>query len=160
MMAVFRLGRIHGSGLPRRRAVNSSRPGTTRTDYRHAPQRAVMFDLERSTSDIAQTSAVLFSRNGTAAAFTGSACPPIVSTFTAKRLGHWRGTMVTLSGTSRPVPLRSASTTRLSAPEHHSVLPGSRLQSSTRVNKNSSGRGRLSAVSNGRQGSSDYFSDL
>src|ERR1700733_7071311 len=37
----------------------------------------------------------------------------------AQSLGHWRGGVVTLSGTSRPVLLRSASTVRLSAPEHH-----------------------------------------
>src|SRR5580704_4800493 len=37
----------------------------------------------------------------------------------AQSLGHWRDGMVTLSGTSRTVLLRSVSTTRLSAPEHH-----------------------------------------
>src|ERR1039457_559272 len=37
----------------------------------------------------------------------------------AQSLGHWRSTMVTLSGTSRPIRLRTASTVRLSAPEHH-----------------------------------------
>jgi hypothetical protein len=57
----------------------------------------VIFNLGRPMPDIAQTSAGLVSQPGTAAAFTGSACPPIVSTFTAQSLGHWRSTMVTLS---------------------------------------------------------------
>ena len=65
-------------------------------------------------------------------------------------LGHWRGTMVTLSGTSRPALLRSAS--RLSAPEHHRyvrVLDWTVARTSTRT---AIGQRALSAV-NRRQSS-------
>src|SRR5579863_370935 len=96
-MAVFRLGRIHGSGLPRLRAANSSRPGTTRTDYRPPQLRAVMFDLERSMLVIAQASAVLVSRTEPGQHHIGSSCRLLF----------------------RHSPRRASRTTRLSAPEHH-----------------------------------------